>query len=391
MAVVKVLHTADNHLDPKLTELGAKSMERRRDFLSAFQHAVNFALERRPHLFLVSGDLFDSVNPRNPARTQVIRAFRRLHSEGVRVFLIGGNHDMPRSVEEGMSPLHEIEASGYARFFSSPEAPEVEHVSVDGLDVAVVGLSYNPAVPPDANPLKHLSVRLPREGDLAIAMLHYNFAGLRVPPFWRAPTFSREDVPGEYRYLALGHIHSRAVVDLGSTVVAYPGSTERRSFGEEGDEAKGFLWVELQAEGKPRLEFVETPARPMRTVRVEVPPRVEDPISHILQNLPPSDPKLLLRLIVSGLLPLSGIVRYSKAALLRRLEGRYFHTVIEDGDLRFEVRTSSVPAAAAKSPIEAFRVEMEERMRRAQTEEERAVLELAFKLGLQKLEEAGAW
>ncbi|MEM0377405.1 MAG: metallophosphoesterase, partial [Thermofilum sp.] len=82
MAVVKVLHTADNHLDPKLTELGAKSMERRRDFLSAFQHAVNFALERRPHLFLVSGDLFDSVNPRNPPRTQVIRAFRRLHSEG---------------------------------------------------------------------------------------------------------------------------------------------------------------------------------------------------------------------------------------------------------------------------------------------------------------------
>lgn len=390
MRVVRFLHTADNHLDPKLTELGAKSMDRRRDFMEAFLRAVNFALERKPHFFLVSGDLFDSVNPRNPARTQVIKAFRRLHSEGVRVFLIGGNHDMPRSAEEGMSPLHEVEASGYARFFSSLERPDVEHVWVEGVDVAIVGLSFNPEVPSEENPFKFLGVKLPREGDLAIAMLHYNFAGVEIPPAWKAPTLSREDLPGEYRYIALGHVHSQTVMDLGVTVAAYPGSTERRSFNEENAPAKGFLWVELPLEGRPRIEFVKSPARPMKTVKVEVSPHTEDPVSHILQNLPPPDPTLLLKVAVRGVIPQSKIARYSKAALLRQLEKRFFHAFIEDSDLRCEVQIASASLEAAKSPIEAFRAEIEERVKVAKAEE-KEVLNLALKLGLQKLEEAGAW
>jgi len=391
VAVVKVLHTADNHLDPKLSYLGARTMERRRDFMESFFRVVGYALEHKPHLFLVAGDLFDSVNPRNPARTQVIRVFRRLHSEGVRVFLIGGNHDMPRSVEEGMSPLHEVEASGYARFFSSVEQPEVEHLTVDGVDVAVVGLSFNPEVPADENPLRYLGVRLPREGDVAIALLHYNLAGVSVAPPWKAPTILREDIPGEYRYVALGHVHAHAVVDLVGGVAAYPGSTERRSFAEEGDPSKGFLWVEVPLEGKPRLRFVELPTRPMRTVRVDVGPQVEDPVGHVLRHLPPADQNLLLRLVVRGQLPLPKLAKYSRAALLRHLERMFFHVSIDDSELRCEVQVVGAPAQESTGPIEAFKAEVEERMRSAKSEEERAVLELALRLGLQRLEEAGAW
>jgi len=390
--VIKVLHTADNHLDPKLTALGAKSMERRRDFMRAFLHVVSYALERRPHLLLVSGDLFDSVNPRNPARTQVIRAFRRLHSEGVRVFLIGGNHDMPRSVEEGMSPLQEVAETGYASFLSSTERPEVEHVTVEGVDVAVVGLSYNPEVPLDEDPLRRLNVRLPVEGDVPIAMLHYSLAGVKAPSPWRAPAVALESLPKEYRYVALGHVHSHVAIEWGEGVAAYPGSTERRSFNEEGDERKGFLWVEIPLEGRPKLEFVgDVPTRPMRTVRVELHPQVEDPLRYILQRLPPADPELLLRLLVSGRIPVSKLARYSRAALLKHLENRYFHVVVEDHELRCEVEVASAPLAESKSPLEAFRDEMEERIRAAQSQEERDVLALALKLGLSRLEEAGAW
>jgi len=390
VAVVRVLHTADNHLDPKLSTLGPKSMERRRDFMEAFRRVVEYALERRPHILLVSGDLFDSVNPRNPARTQVIRAFRRLHSEGVRAFLIAGNHDMPRSVEEGMSPLHEIEAAGYARFFSSAERPEVEHLAVDGVDVAVAGLSYNPEVPPDEDPLRYLGVRLPREGDVAIAMLHYNFAGVRVHPSWRAPTVAPDDFPEEYRYLALGHVHSHVRIDLGRAVAAYPGSTERRSFVEEGDRSKGFLWVEIPLEGKPRLEFVEVPTRPMRTLEVSVGPGVEDVVGHVLQRLPPADRELLLRLVLRGSLTLQQLMRYSRAALQRQLERLFFHALVEDSELRCEVQVVGAPQEAAKSPLEAFREEVERRLREAR-EGEREVLQLALRVGLERLEEAGAW
>jgi len=383
VTVIRVLHTADNHVDPKLTFLGPKSLERRRDFMDAFRRVVEYAVERKPHLFLVSGDLFDSVNPRNPPRTQVIRAFRRLHSEGVRVFLIAGNH--------GMSPLHEVEASGYARFFSSVSRPEVEHVSIDGVDVAVVGLSFNPEVPPDENPLRFLGAKLPVEGDINIAMLHYNLAGVKAPAAWRAPTIAREDVPDGYIYVALGHVHSRVVIDYGGVIFAYPGSTERRSFNEEGDPVKGFLWAELPLGGRPRVEFVEVPTRPMRTVSVELPPAVEDPIGHVLQSVPAADPQLLLRLSLRGRLPLAKLGRYSRAALLRHLERLFFYVVIDDSELRCEVQPAGSPSIEARSPIEAFREELEERLKSSQSQEEREALTLALKIGVQKLEEAGGW
>lgn len=391
MAVVKILHTADNHLDPKLSYLGVKAMERREDFLKAFRRVVEYALERKPHLFLVAGDLFDSVNPRNPVRTHVIRAFRKLHSEGVRVVAIAGNHDMPRSVEEGMSPLHEVEASGYARFLSSPEQPDVEHVRVEGLDVAVAGLSFNPAIPPEENPLRYAKTKLPLEGDVNIALLHYNLLGVSVPPAWKAPSISLGDVPKGFSYLALGHLHSHTVIDLGDAVAAYPGSTERRSFLEESDPAKGFLWVELPYGGKPKLEFVETPSRPMKTVAIKVPPSADDPLKHILSLLPPPQPQLLLRLVVSGLLPIQKVVRYSRAELLKHLEGRFLHVVIDDSDLRCAVEAAQQPQIQVKSPIEAFREEVAAKAKSATPKEDPRVLERALELGLRALEEVGAW
>ncbi len=389
--MIRILHTADNHLDPKLTLLGPKSMERRRDFAEAFHRAIDYALERKPHLFLVSGDLFDSVNPRNPARTYVIRAFRRLHEEGVKVFLIAGNHDMPRSVEEGMSPLNEVEATGCARFFSSADKPETEHVKVDGVDVAVTGLSYNPEVPLDENPFRFSGVKLPVEGDVDIAMLHYNFSGVRVPEAWRAPVITREDIPAGYMYVALGHVHSHKEIALGDLIAAYPGSTERRSFSEEEDPAKGFLWVELPLEGKPKVEFIKVPTRPMKAVEVDVAPSVEDPLKHILQSLPADNPQLLLRLVVRGVLPLAKLASYSRASLLKRLEERFFYTLVDDSELRCEAQISSVSPAEVKSPIEAFREEIARRLRDSQLQEEKWVLERALRIGLQRLEEAGGW
>lgn len=384
---LKVLHTADLHLDPKFAYLGAQVMERRKDFLNALHHVVECALERRPHFLLISGDFFDSVNPRNPARTQVIRALRRLHLEGVRVFMIAGNHDMPRSVEEGLSPLSEIEASGYARFFSAVDRFDAEQVRVDGVDVAVAGMSFNPSVPAEENPLRRLKAKPPVEGDVNLALLHYNFAGVKAAPMWRAPTLSPEDVPRGCRYLAMGHVHSRALKELGETVIAYPGSTERRTFLEESD-SKGFLWAEIPLEGKPRVEFVEVPTRPMRSVKVEVSPDA-DPVERVLSSLPPPNSELLLRVVVTGTLPLSKLTGYSKAELLKRLEGRFFHAVVEDEGLRCSL-PESTHRVEARSPIEAFRKELEARMHSSQLAD-RAILAKALEVGVKALEEAGAW
>ena len=64
--IVRVVVTADNHLSaysPKLSP--AKLAERRRRLGMAFKQTVDTAIERRVHLFIQAGDLFDSVDPRN--------------------------------------------------------------------------------------------------------------------------------------------------------------------------------------------------------------------------------------------------------------------------------------------------------------------------------------
>jgi DNA repair exonuclease SbcCD nuclease subunit len=389
--MIRVVHTADNHLDPKFSFLGAKRFERRQDFFNSFRRVVEFAIERKANIFLVSGDLFDSVNPRNPVRTQVIRLFRRLSSEGVKVFMVAGNHDMPRSQEEGMSPLQEVEAAGYARFFSKTGEVEVEHLSISGLDVAVAGLSYDHTVGFDENPLRRNNVRLPREGDIAIAVMHYNFSGINVPPGWRAPRVSWEDFPENYLYVALGHVHSYMALPIrGKTLAAYPGSTERRSFQEEGDEAKGFLYVELNHDSPPRAEFITVPTRPMRTVKVSLSEDTQDPIREIVSRLPAPNPNLLLRLIVEGALPISKIARYNRAALLRELEERFFAASIDDMDLKCVLHRTVETGKEMKSPIDAFVEAVQELVRSAEGEE-KEIYKLALDVGRRVLEESGAW
>jgi exonuclease SbcD len=70
-------------------------------------------------------------------------------------------------------------------------------------------------------------------------------------------------------YVALGHIHQHQSLNLTSDPpVVYSGSLERVDFGEE-KHPKGFCWVEVER-GKATWRFIEAPARPFRTIRVDV-------------------------------------------------------------------------------------------------------------------------
>ena len=389
MAPVRIMHVADVHLDPTFRYLGPKERERRRDFLSAFNYVVRKVLELKPDALLVAGDLYDRVNPRNPARVQVIRAFRRIHSEGVRIFVIGGNHDTPRSVEEGASPLHELDAAGYARFFSKVSEADAETFEVEGYRVCVSGASYNHALLCEVDPLE--VIKLPSEGDVNIAMLHYNYAPARVPPMWRAPTIKETSVPRDIHYLALGHYHRRYEARVGITHVVYPGGTERRTFAEEG-EPKGFAYVELSEEGVQKLSFIETRPRPLKTVEVTLTERTLDPVREVVERaIKYSEPEAILRLRIKGRLPLDKLTRYSRDEILERVEGSFFHVVVEDRGLEYALELPELEGVEELSPLRLYEEYLGAFIEREGDESKKRLLEEALRVGRRLLEEVGAW
>src|SRR5207237_2591692 len=72
-------------------------------------------------------------------------------------------------------------------------------------------------------------------------------------------------IPRGYQLVPSGHLHRHQKNTINGTPVMYPGSTERVSFNEEGEE-KGFCWLELDKSGVLQQEFHSTPARPMETL-----------------------------------------------------------------------------------------------------------------------------
>ncbi|HDJ89397.1 MAG TPA: hypothetical protein ENG40_01715, partial [Thermoprotei archaeon] len=155
---ISILHTADNHLDPRISRYRYRLMDRKRDFWNCFREVIEYALKYRPDIMLISGDLFDRVDPRNPPRTNIIQAFRRIYENGTKIFMISGNHDGAKSVSEGMSPLSEIAATGYAEFFSSVDEVECAHVKIDNIDVCISGVSYNHEARNNSNPLEGIKI-----------------------------------------------------------------------------------------------------------------------------------------------------------------------------------------------------------------------------------------
>ncbi|RLE80736.1 MAG: hypothetical protein DRJ51_05245 [Thermoprotei archaeon] len=389
---VRIVHIADTHIDLTARYLGPKEHDRRRDFLRTFNYVLEKTLELRPDIVLMSGDLYDKVNPRNPARAWIMRAFRKIHGEGIRAYIIGGNHDTPRSVEEGASPLHELEAAGYVKFFSKISSMDADIVEIQGFQVCISGASFNHTMPYENDPLEVM--RIPREGDINIAMLHYNYGPARVPPIWMAPTIKETSVPKYLHYLALGHFHRHYSTRVGETYVVYPGSIERRSFAEEG-ESKGFVYIEVSEEGVRKLDFIETKPRPLKTVEITVVKDSTNPVSNIVTAaMKYADPEAILRLKIRGRLPLDRLVRYSRDEVLRRLENFFFYTIIDDRELEYILEKPELEDIEMLSPLKLYEKYLTRLIREVSEEgdEKRKVaFQDALQLGKEFLREVGAW
>lgn len=291
MRPLRIVLTADNHLGRFYDRMPPQRLEERRRWLRrGFRAAVDCALERRADLFLQAGDLFDTPDPRNVEREFVAECLAQLTDAGVRCYGIGGNHDTPkmRTEQGGALPQGIYHRLGGLRLFAESLSLDYEIVNIDRVRVAVGGLTRNPSLPPDADPLETLDPQ-PMDADIRLLLLHYSVEGRMSGLYLNDPYIrlrSLEKFVGPCLFL-VGHVHRFHHFAVGDKHVLVPGATEKMTF-DPNEKEPGFIYAEISPGGIEHLQHVPLPYQPRQEVTfrtTELDP--QEPFASILRRLEP--------------------------------------------------------------------------------------------------------
>lgn len=270
-AALGLVVTGDNHLSPALPRLSPLRRQERRAWLQrGFQAAVDCAIERGARLFINTGDLFDSPAPSNQDRAFVAAQLHRLRAAGIVCLAISGNHDTPRMQTEhgGEAPQQVYAALHELHYIAANDLLEPQLLTLEGVSVAIVGLSNNPVAAPGSDPLAGArwsdgAVETLAQADVALVILHAAIEGLSRPNEGEriVARASLDALPDICRLVVAGHIHRFARQRMGEREVVVVGATERMEFGGHAGEP-GFVWAELTPAGVGAVEHIRTPAQP---------------------------------------------------------------------------------------------------------------------------------
>ena len=380
---VHVLLTADNHLDPSAVQYGPRRFERKRDFQHCFDVLVNFALENRPDLVLIGGDFYDGILPGNPTRSYVAEQFKRLYEKEIKVVLISGHHDSPRSVEQGVSPLTVHAKTGHIYFLQDP-VPTSKMFRFGTETVNVTGMSLNPSLGPDQDPL--VGQKLDTSAEVNIFLTHYPIEGFEGY-FGQETHIARSSIPHGFQLFASGHLHRHQKKTINGTPVIYPGSTERASFNEEREE-KGFQWLEIDKSGILSQEFHQTPARPMETLDSRVTGEggsLTRQITALLEKR--TSGEKILRVRVQGRVSLEQLSTYKRSTLQSYCQDHFFHVEFDEEGLNV-LSMEPLESLPKSSPLEELNRTFQNLLTNSK-EDEKPLVQEAWKGTVARLQEEG--
>ena len=230
---VRILHTADLHLDSPLRSLAMKDDRLAAQVRSASRQAletmVQYCIDEDVAAFLISGDLYDGQERSAKTAAYLAAQMHRLAQAGVQVFYIKGNHDAENPI------AGEIDLPSNVRVFEG----RGEKVQLGGHPLFIHGVSFRDRHAPESLLPKYTA---PEPGAVNIAMMHTSLAGAEGHDLY-APVSVGELVGAGFDYWALGHIHKRAVHSETPWVVM-PGMPQGRDIGEAGPKSATLLTVE---------------------------------------------------------------------------------------------------------------------------------------------------
>ena len=260
---MRLIHFSDTHLGFQaydvVNESGVNAREQ--DVYDAFSRVVDRIVALRPDAVIHSGDFFHRPSPSNRALTVALEQLRRLSDARIPLYLIAGNHETPKSVIT--SPILRALRT-MARVFPA-YAESLEYFEI-GAEVALHALPHIN----DARLLREaLETLSPVAGRFNILMMHTSFGKKYLMEEYGEQVFPEEFEKKllDFQYIALGHWHNFQQTS-GHPNAWYSGSTERLSDTEAGAE-KGFIVLDLAADGQLSLQFEAIDTRPWLKLDVQ--------------------------------------------------------------------------------------------------------------------------
>ncbi len=239
MNKMKILHTADWHLDAPLSGLPEPLRDFLRQELGKIPEKIaDLAIQENCDLILIAGDMFDGPYTRQSLQA-VQRALARCR---IPVCISPGNHDYvgpdsPWRMERWPENVH-IFTEG------------MEQLTLDAPDCRIYGAGYHSM---DCPPMLE-GFHAEEDHRWQIGLLHGD-PGNPGSPY--CPVTTAQVRSSGLHYLALGHIHKAGSFAAGDTLCAWPGCPMGRGFDETGE--KGVYIVELGQTGSLRFVPLNAP------------------------------------------------------------------------------------------------------------------------------------
>ncbi|MBC6438569.1 MAG: DNA repair exonuclease [Rhodobacteraceae bacterium] len=251
--MIRILHTADVHLDSPLKSLAFQDPDLRERVQTAsrtaFTRIVNSAFEKDAAALLIAGDLFDGAARSAQTVAFLMVQLERLRERGIRVFYIKGNHDAENPLTGELAlpdNVHVFDGRG-------GKIQLAENVWIHGVSFA------NRHAPESLLP----KFPAPVAGTINIAMLHTSLMGAAGHDLY-APCTVGDLTAARFDYWALGHVHRRQVHSREPWIVM-PGTPQGRDIGETGPKSATLLTIDKAI----NIEEVPTSAVEFLRLRID--------------------------------------------------------------------------------------------------------------------------
>ncbi|QFT31925.1 putative metallophosphoesterase YhaO [Labrenzia sp. THAF82] len=291
--MIKILHTADVHLDSPLKSLALRD-ENLKNIVqtatrTAFSRLIDLGLAEGISAILIAGDLFDGVERSAKTAAFLTGQLDRLKQADIAVFYIKGNHDAENPLTGEVSlpdNVHVFDGRGGRH-------------QLGATNIWVHGVSFSGRQAPDSLLPKFGS---PEPDSINIAMLHTSLAGSHGHDSY-APCSVAEMSSMGFDYWALGHVHKRQVHSDAPWIVM-PGIPQGRDIGEAGPKSATLLTIEDKTIS---ISEVPTSVADFLGLKIDIGGcRTDDEVrSHVRQQLQEAAEDLaadagLVRLTVAG-------------------------------------------------------------------------------------------